>query len=148
MILTLWSEDISLLRAVNWVKLSTIHIQFCYDQFRDRVIILLNREIAQNQFSEMVEIHESQLGKWKNNGCHIGQSVWFFDICEAYPSGRIYIEKVDHWDQSTLSTIISSHIAQKCIAVWDCWAGYNNLEELGYLYLTVNHSENFGTTDT
>jgi hypothetical protein len=133
---------------VNWGKLSTIHIQCCYDQFRDRARLLLNREISQNPFAEIVEVDESQLGKWRNNVGHIGQSDCFFDIFEAYPSGRIYIEKVDHWDQSTLSTIISSHVAQDSIVVLDCWAGYNNLEELGYIHLTVNHSENFGTTDT
>ena len=29
------------------------------------------------------------------------------------------------------------------IIVTDCWKGYNNLEELGFTHLKVNHSETF-----
>lgn len=46
-------------------------------------------------------------------------------------------------DKSTLLSLIKKHIAIGTEIHTDCWKGYINLEEHGYVHKTVNHMENF-----
>ena len=51
--------------------------------------------------------------------------------------------KENRRDRKTLEDIITTHVHKGSTIYTDGWAAYTHLEELGYGWNWVNHSENF-----
>ncbi|KCZ75333.1 hypothetical protein H311_03692, partial [Anncaliia algerae PRA109] len=46
-------------------------------------------------------------------------------------------------NQETIQNVLLENVEVGTTIITDCWTGYISLNELGFLHLTVNHSENF-----
>jgi hypothetical protein len=95
-----------------------------------------------------VEIDESKISKRKYNRGHHIEGAWIFGGVERTPERRIFVEIVPNRSAETLKEIIQRQVAQGSIILSDCWKGYQDLNSLGYLHQTVNHSEGFIDSNT
>jgi ISXO2-like transposase domain len=90
-----------------------------------------------------VQIDESKFGKRKYNRGHYVDGVWILGGVEITPERGIFLRIVENRNADTLEEIICSHVRSGSIIVTDGWAGYKNLNRLGYEHKIVNHSEVF-----
>ena len=89
------------------------------------------------------EIDESKFGKRKyHKGCRV-EGQWVFRGCEKYNKSKIFMIPVSKRDCKTLIPIIQKWILPRSIIHSDCWKAYNQLQQLGYKHVTVNHSKEF-----
>ena len=60
-------------------------------------------------------------------------------------TGDVFLKQCDNnrRDRHTLERIIENRVAKGSRILTDGWAAYNKLDELGYTWDWVNHSENF-----
>ena len=56
---------------------------------------------------------------------------------------QAFLVPVEQRNADTLLPIIQQYILPGTTIISDCWAAYNNIENLGYQHLTVNHTYNF-----
>lgn len=89
-----------------------------------------------------VEIDESKFGKRKYNKGRAVEGQWVFGGVDR-STGEVFAVPVDKRDAATLIPIIQRWIKPGTTIISDCWRAYNSLTELGYIHLTVNHSENY-----
>jgi len=70
-------------------------------------------------------------------------------IHRGHPTNyRVEICPDNKRDKDTLVTLIKKHVMRGTEIHTDCWKGYMNLEEHGYVHKTVNHSESFINHET
>lgn len=91
----------------------------------------------------IVEIDESKMGKRKYNRGHRVDGVWIVGGVERTTERRCFALSVMDRTAETLRAIISSHVNPGSIVYTDMWRGYQDLESLGLIHQTVNHSEHF-----
>jgi transposase-like protein len=60
---------------------------------------------------------------------------------------KCFLVVVPNRTADTLTTIIHRFVRPGSTIYTDCWAGYSNLESLGYAHRTVNHSQTFRDGD-
>lgn len=63
------------------------------------------------------------------------------------PERKCFLVVVPNRTADTLTTIIRRFVRPGSTIYTGCWAGYNNLESLGYVHRTVNHSQTFRDGD-
>ncbi|KCZ81970.1 hypothetical protein H312_00613, partial [Anncaliia algerae PRA339] len=90
----------------------------------------------------VVEIDESKFSKRKYNIGRNIRSPWVVGGIDIL-TGDVFFTEVFFRNKETLSRVLLENVEYGTTIITDCWAGYVNLEELGFLHLTVNHSENF-----
>jgi len=90
-----------------------------------------------------VELDESKFGKRKYNTGHRVDGVWVFGGVEITVERKVFLSIVEKRDAHTLRCLILKYVRRGSIVVTDFWRGYLGIEELGYVHLRVNHSENF-----
>ena len=59
---------------------------------------------------------------------------------------KIFIIQIYQRDTNTLNSLISRYVLPNSIIFTDCWAGYNNLENIvgfNYIHKRINHSVGF-----
>lgn len=91
----------------------------------------------------IVEVDETKLGKRKYNRGHMVEGVWVVLGIERTAERKVFMVPVPNRSSEVLSNIIQSHVLPGSIIHTDLWRGYQNLENLGMLHYTVNHSQNF-----
>ena len=87
-----------------------------------------------------VEVDESCFGSRSkyNRGQKRGMKVWIVGLVER-SSNRIILYPVDNRNAMTLTTIIKRHVEPGSNVYSDGWAGYNDLNMLGFRHFTVVH---------
>ena len=94
----------------------------------------------------MVEIDEAKFGHGKYNWSRVvEEQLVLGGICRA--TKETFLVPVQDRTEDTLIRSILEHVAEGTIVHTDCFASYNNLDEVGYTHLTVNHSENLMNQD-
>jgi hypothetical protein len=56
---------------------------------------------------------------------------------------EVFFVKTCYRDGTNLKEIIKNHVIEGTTIYTDCWAGYNNLVDLGFEHFTDNHSSHF-----
>lgn len=80
----------------------------------------------------------------KYNRGRLVKQLWVFGLtAKEFNPPRTLFYVVLRRDQRTLHKLIRRHCLPGATIVSDCWRGYNNLGQLGYRHLTVNHTRNF-----
>jgi len=90
----------------------------------------------------VVQIDESVVARRKY---HVGRAVnqqWVFGLYDT-STKREHIQLVDDRRAETLIPIIQKYIKPGSTIFSDQWAAYRDLQRLGYVHHTVNHSQNF-----
>jgi transposase-like protein len=97
--------------------------------------------------NQTVEIDESKFGRSNYNRGHPVEGQWVFGGVER-GSGRTFLVPVPDRTADTLTAIIRDWIEPGTTVISDCWAGYRDLDSLGYTHRTVNQSLHFVHPDT
>uniref|UniRef100_A0A915DCX1 ISXO2-like transposase domain-containing protein n=1 Tax=Ditylenchus dipsaci TaxID=166011 RepID=A0A915DCX1_9BILA len=79
----------------------------------------------------LVEIDESQFGKWKYNRGHRVDGSWVFGGISRN-SGDVFMVQVEKRDKTTLLPLIRQWILPQTTIICDGWRAYNTLEEEDY----------------
>lgn len=95
----------------------------------------------------VVEIDESMFSKRKYNVGRAVRSLWVVGGIDLMTDDTFFVE-VTHRSREVLRRIILENVELGTTICTDEWAGYINLEEIGYHHLTVNHSRYFVDPDT
>ncbi|XP_078042534.1 uncharacterized protein LOC144472940 isoform X2 [Augochlora pura] len=97
----------------------------------------------------IVEIDECKVGRRKFEKGRIREGVWILGMIER--GGKKYRLEVcpdNKRDEITLISLIKKHVEVGSEIHTDCWKGYMNLKDHGYIHKTVNHSTNFVDPDS
>ncbi|VDO93287.1 unnamed protein product [Heligmosomoides polygyrus] len=87
---------------------------------------------------KVVQIDEPYVVKRKYNRGRSVRDSWRVGGIEN-DSRKVFVEITGTRDAATLEAIISRHVIPGTTIHTDCWKGYSNLENLGYIHKTVNH---------
>lgn len=117
----------------RWYKTLSVHVY-------NIMITLQRRKIG--GVGHTVEVDESKFSKRKYNVGRSVRSPWVVGGVDL-TTGEVFFVEVLYRNSETLSNILLENIEVGTTIITDCWAGYVNLEALGFIHLTVNHSENF-----
>ncbi|QQP53430.1 Putative LOC101846883, partial [Caligus rogercresseyi] len=90
----------------------------------------------------VVEIDESKFGRRKYNRGRLVEGHWVFGGVER-ESGKCFIVEVEDRRENTLLTILQQYVAPGTTIMFDGWASYRRIPDLGMTHLTVIHSRNF-----
>jgi ISXO2-like transposase domain len=96
----------------------------------------------------IVEIDETKLGKRKYHRGHRVDGVWVLVGIERGGNGNIFLVSLVDRSARSLDSLILSHVRIGSEIHTDCWRGYSNLNNLGYIHKTVNHSITFKDEST
>ena len=89
-----------------------------------------------------VEVDETVMIKRKNHQGRLLPEIWVVGgICRE--TEECFATVVPDRTAQTLEDVIKENIARGTTIHSDMWAGYNNLNRLGYIHKVVNHSQNF-----
>lgn len=89
-----------------------------------------------------VEIDETLMTKRKYNRGRLPNDVWVIGgICRE--TKEIFIKEIPDRTRDTLERVIKKHVLLGTQINTDMWPAYDNLNNLGYIHKTVNHSTNF-----
>ncbi|XP_078034524.1 uncharacterized protein LOC144468724 isoform X2 [Augochlora pura] len=97
----------------------------------------------------IVEIDECKVGRRKFEKGRIREGVWILGMIER--GGKKYRLEIcpdNKRDEITLISLIKKHVEVGSEIHTDCWKGYMNLKDHGYIHKTVNHSTNFVDPDS
>ena len=94
-----------------------------------------------------IEIDESKFGKRKFHRGHTVEGVWVFGGVERTLERRSFAEVVGDRTGVTLRDAILRHVLPGLIVCTDLWRGYSDLESIGLVHNTVNHSIEFVSSD-
>ena len=103
---------------------------------------LIDNPIQLGGPGRVVEIDESVLTRWKYNRGRMVREQWVFGGIDT-TTRQAFLVPVEQRNADTLLPIIQQYILPGTTIVSDCWAAYNNIANLGYQHLTVNHTYNF-----
>jgi len=105
---------------------------------------ILHGNIKLGGHGKTVEIDESMFGhKRKYNRGRIGKGTWVFGMVER-GTGRALAFRVPDRTRETLVTgLIQQFVEPGTYIISDKFSPYFNLNNIGYIHLMVNHSENF-----
>ena len=146
MLLAYWIDGRSLSNASADCSISPVTVGRFFEEFRLVAQGLYRNDIAVRPLGgvgRVCQIDESLFGKAKHHrGRALLTQVWVFGIVDAV-TGRVMLEMVDQRDANTLLPIITTTVAPGSIIWSDMWRAYNQLEQLGFVHDTVNHSREF-----
>ena len=95
-----------------------------------------------------VQIDEAKFGKRKYNRGRLVTGQWVFGGSETQNRTKMFMVPVPDRTSETFINLIEKYIEKGSVIVSDCWKSYENLGEVGYKHLTVNHSLNFKDPET
>lgn len=124
--------------VTNWYKKLQ---EFCY--YHERV----NSQRKIGGVGMVVQIDESLFSKRKYNVGRLVRKVWVVGgIC--YETNETFFVETLFRTKEVLNNIIQENVVPGTIIYTDEWAGYNDLNNLGYVHSTVNHSVNYVDPET
>lgn len=146
-----WSRDTSIKEVeyqYGFANNTVIdHYRFC----RDPVVEKYRRDMDSHCLGGVnivVEIDEALVSRRKYNRGRLVKEVWVFGAIERQADNdtarkRMIVEVVEDRKKDTLREVIIRRIRTGTTIYSDSWAGYGDLNEIGYIHQMVNHSENF-----
>jgi hypothetical protein len=90
----------------------------------------------------IVEIDESAFGKRKYNRGRLRPTRWVVGGIDR-ATKKSFLKLVTHRNAATLEDITVEFVEQGTTIMTDCWRGYRNLRNRGFIHHAVNHSINF-----
>lgn len=70
------------------------------------------------------------------------ERIWVVcGICRE--TGEVFVVAVRDRSAATLREVLETYVAWGTRIITDCWHGYHNLQEFGFVNASVNQSENF-----
>ena len=105
---------------------------------------ILNGNFKLGGRGKTVEIDESMFGsKRKYNRGRVSEGQWVFGMVEQ-DTGRSLVFCVPDRQRETLVTrLVREFVEPGTVIISDKFSPYFNLNDVGYIHLMVNHSENF-----
>ncbi|CAH2084406.1 unnamed protein product [Euphydryas editha] len=99
---------------------------------------------------EIIEIDECKIGRRKYERGRIVEGTWVLGINHrGHPENyRLEICTDNKRDSDTLLKLIKKHVKIESTIHTDCWKGYLNLNQHGYVHDTVNHNFEFVNSET
>jgi len=95
----------------------------------------------------VIQIDECKIGTRKYN--RLVEGKWIIGMIDEHTGQfRLEICPENKRNAMTLLPLIQKHVAGGSVIISDCWNAYNNLQNLGYNHLRVNHSYNFVDPNT
>ena len=89
-----------------------------------------------------VEVDETIMSKRKNHQGRVLPEIWVVGgICRE--TNECFATVVADRTSKTLENILKENIKKSTTIHTDLWKGYINIEALGFIHKTVNHSKNF-----
>jgi hypothetical protein len=109
----------------------------------------INRKIGGR--NKIVEIDESKIAKRKYNKGHHVDGAWVIGGIERSSlknkikneNKKMFLLPIKTRDIDNIDKIIKKYVKKGTTIYTDCWKGYNNLKNIGYKHMTVNHSKYF-----
>ena len=91
-----------------------------------------------------VEMDETHIYKRKYNIGRVlmSESVWIIGG-RCRETGEVFLKTATRRNIIEINRIISENIHIGTKIITDCWKGYNDISENGYIHATVNHRYNF-----
>ncbi|XP_014778708.1 uncharacterized protein LOC106875185 [Octopus bimaculoides] len=92
--------------------------------------------------NHVVEVKKCLMFKDNNQVEHVEQSFWvvgFYDNTQKIG----YMQHIPDTKAETVEAVIMENVVQGSIIFTDEWASYRELQRLGYIHNTVDHSRNF-----
>jgi len=95
--------------------------------------------------NEIVEIDECKIGRRKYHRGRVVEGCWILGMIHRRHSNnyRLEICLENKRNKDILLSLIKKHVAPGTEIHTDCWKGYINLNDNGYIHKTVNHCEEF-----
>ncbi|XP_065652712.1 uncharacterized protein LOC136079989 [Hydra vulgaris] len=141
----LWIAEVPVTTASDIVGIcKNISIQW-YQYFRDICSFKIIDVPDRNQLigpGHVFEIDESLMFKRKNSVGHVVEQHWIFGAYDLMTK-KGYLTRVEDRSAATLVPLIQRWVAVGSTIHSDQWAAYNNLYNIGFNHLTVNHTTNF-----
>ena len=144
-VIFLWSIEESSNKVSLLMGLSLHTVITSLQKLRDICSLKIQYgDIKLGSRGKAVEINESMFGhKCKDNWGCISRGTWVFGMVER-GSGRSLVFRVPNRTRETLvSGLIQHFVTLGTMIISDKFSPYFNLNNLGYIHLMVNHSENF-----
>ena len=144
-IIYLWSIGESNKRLSLLTGLSLRTIVTVLDKIRNICSMkILNGNFKLGGRGKTVEIDESMFGnKRKYNRGRVSEGQWVFGMVER-DTGRSLVFRVPDRQRETLVTrLVREFVEPGTVIMSDKFSPYFNLNDVGYIHLMVNHSENF-----
>jgi len=139
-----WLGKASNKQIETYTTLSNVTVSGLVSYFRDLVADSLNDVDMQiGGPGVVVEVDETKMGKRKYHKGHRVDGVWVLVGVERTAERKLFLRILPDRTATTLEQFILQHVTNGTTIVTDCWRGYNSLESLGYVHLTVNHSKTF-----
>jgi transposase-like protein len=98
----------------------------------------------------IVEIDETKIAKRKYHRGHRVRGAWVIGGVEWTEARKFFAMRVPDRSSETILEVIQKFVHPGSIIYTDCWAGYETeeLENLGFQHLTVNHSDFYVDPET
>lgn len=144
-VIFLWSIDESNKRLSLLTGLSLRTVVTTLEKLRNVCSWkILNGNIKLGGRGKTVEIDESMFGaKRKYNRGRVSEGTWVFGMVERC-TGRSLAFRVPNRSRETLVTrLVREFVEPGTVIISDKFSPYFNLNDVGYIHLMVNHSENF-----
>lgn len=101
--------------------------------------------------NKIVEIDESKIAKRKYNKGHKVEGSWVIGGIERSKlktkikneNKSLFLLPIEKRNVNDIDVIIKKYVKRGTTIYTDLWKGYNNLKNIGYKHMTVNHSKNF-----
>lgn len=91
-----------------------------------------------------VEIDESMFGnKQKYNRGRVSEGQWVFGMVERDAGQSLFFRIPDHQQETLVTRLGREFIEPGTVIISDKFSPYFNLNDVGYIHLMVNDSENF-----
>lgn len=113
--------------------------------------LLSNRNIKIGGRNKIVEVDESKIAKRKYNRGHRVEGAWIIGGVERSmlknkiknENKKTFFVPIKERNIDNIDLIIKKYVKKGTTIYTDLWKGYNNLKNIGYKHMTVNHSKNF-----
>jgi transposase-like protein len=117
---------------------------------------LPNMNIKIGGRNKIVEIDESKIAKRKYNRGHKVEGAWVIGGIERSKlknkikneNKKLFLIPIKERNADNIDLIVKKYVKKGTTIYTDCWKGYNNLKNIGYKHLTVNHSKHFKDPET
>lgn len=117
---------------------------------------LPNMNIKIGGRNTIVEMDETKIAKRKYNKGHRVEGAWVIGGIERSKlktkikneNKKLFLIPIEERNIDNIDLIVKKYVKKGTTIYTDCWKGYNNLKNIGYKHMTVNHSKHFKDPET
>jgi transposase-like protein len=116
---------------------------------KDKQVYSRNNKIGGR--NTIVELDETKIAKRKYHKGHRVEGAWVIGGIERSKlknkikdeNKKLFLCPIETRDVHSIDMIIKKYVKKGTTIYTDLWKGYNNLKNIGYKHMTVNHSKHF-----